>query len=229
MSIRSDPDRDSGDSRRPIDQLSSDLDTAESCIPARLSVTALQQAEQQCRGCALFRHATQAVGGEGSPTARIMLVGEAPGDQEDLQGHPFVGPAGKLLNEMLKSADISRKDVFVTNAVKHFKWEAVGKRRLHAKPNARELSSCRPWLDSEIKLIQPKMIICLGATAAQELIGRQFRLTSDHGRTFVLPIGNTMATYHPAAILRTPDRDAREKMKSLVIHDLSEARRILDH
>lgn len=152
------------DPNRPI--------SAADFLPERLSLKSLREAELACQGCELYLRATQAVGGEGPASSRMFLVGEAPGDEEDLAGRPFVGPAGRLLDAALIAAGISRKDVFVTDAVKHFSWEPQGKRRLHAKPKARQISACRPWLDSEIEVIKPNVIVCLGTTAAQTLLGR---------------------------------------------------------
>jgi DNA polymerase len=145
-------------------------------LPARHSIPALQKAARSCQGCPLYARATQVVFGAGSPTARLMLVGEAPGDEEDLQGQPFVGPAGQLLADAMQDAGVERQDVYLTNAVKHFKWEPRGKRRLHGKPSSREISACRPWLEAEIETVKPDTIVCLGATAAQTLLGRSFAL-----------------------------------------------------
>ena len=194
-------------------------------LPERRSVSSLRRAEQTCRGCELYRRATQAVAGEGPATARMVLVGEAPGDEEDKTGHPFVGPAGALLDEALKAAGINRKEVFVTNVVKHFKWEPRGKRRLHAKPSSREIAACRPWLEAELELIRPRVIVCLGATAAQALLGREFRVTQRRGEVVSRPGGNVVATYHPSAVLRAPDADLRQKMKQSLIDDLRIAAR----
>jgi DNA polymerase len=156
----------------------------------------------------------------------MVLIGETPGDQEDKIGRPFVGPAGALLDEALGEAGISRADVFVTNVVKHFKWEPRGKRRLHAKPSAREIAACRAWLDAELALTRPRVIVCLGATAAQALLGRTFRITQRRGEIVRGPIGNVVATYHPAAVLRAPDGDLRQQMRQALIDDLRIAARI---
>jgi uracil-DNA glycosylase family protein len=199
---------------------SASLTTAHDVMPAHRSVESLRRAEQSCRGCDLYRRATQAVGGEGPTTARLVLVGEAPGDAEDKQGRPFVGPAGVLLDEALEAAGIERSDVFVTNVVKHFKWEPRGKRRLHAKPNSQEIAACRAWLDAELELVGPRVIVCLGATAAQALLGRDFRITQRRGEVIPGPLGNLVATYHPSAVLRAPDPDARRQMKQDLINDL---------
>jgi uracil-DNA glycosylase len=189
-------------------------------LPTRRSVSSLRRAEQTCRGCELYQRATQAVAGEGPTTAQMVLVGEAPGDEEDKTGHPFVGPAGSLLDQALEAAGINRKDVFVTNIVKHFKWEPRGKRRLHAKPSSREIAACRPWFEAEIELMRPRVIVCLGATAAQALLGRNFRITQRRGEVLTGSLGNVVATYHPAAVLRAPDANLRQQMKQALIDDL---------
>ena len=190
-------------------------------LPSRLSLGALRDAARNCRGCELFKRATQTVFGEGPSTAQIMLIGEVPGDQEDLQGEPFVGPAGRLLDESLASAGLARNKVYLTNAVKHFKWEPRGKRRLHAKPSAREITACRPWLNAEIEVIGPRAIVCLGATAAQSILGRTFRLTQHLGELVPSPLAKAViATYHPSSVLRAPDGSDRQRMKDQIIHDL---------
>jgi len=158
------------DSRKP-------RTSAADFLPPSRNLDDLAEAAQQCRGCELYRNATQAVFGEGDRSARLLMIGEQPGDQEDLQGRPFVGPAGRLLDECLVEAGIDREDVYLTNAVKHFKWKPQGKRRLHAKPTVREIKACRPWLDAELEIIRPAVVVCLGATAAQALLGTSFRLT----------------------------------------------------
>jgi DNA polymerase len=150
-----------------------------------------------------------------------MLVGEVPGDQEDLQGKPFVGPAGRLLDKALAAAGLDRKDLYMTNAVKHFKWEQRGKRRLHGRPSSREISACRPWLEAELAIVHPRTIVCLGATAAQTLLGQSFRLTRHFGESMRSPwADNIFATYHPSAILRAPDRDERERLTKLLVTHL---------
>lgn len=196
-------------------------------LPEHRSVESLRLAEQSCRGCDLYRRATQAVGGEGSTNARLVLVGEAPGDEEDKKGRPFVGPAGTLLDEALYAAGIDRTNVFVTNVVKHFKWEPRGKRRLHAKPNSQEIAACRAWLDAELELVRPRVIVCLGATAAQTLLGRDFRITKRHGEVLSGPLGNVVATYHPSAVLRAPDAATRQQMKQVLIDDLRVVARLI--
>lgn len=194
--------------------------SADSFLPEHRSLPALAKAATNCRGCDLYRNATQVVFGEGKRTARVIFVGEQPGDKEDLAGHPFVGPAGRILDEGLRDAGIDREDVYLTNAVKHFKWEPRGKRRLHAKPNARELSACRPWLDAEIDAIHPELIVCLGATAAQSLLGSSFRITKQRGIVVSTDDCSVLATWHPAAILRAPSDDARAAMQAEFVSDL---------
>jgi uracil-DNA glycosylase family protein len=202
-----------------------DLISGADYLPKIRTVESLAAAEQGCRGCELYERATQAVGGEGPAGAKMILVGEAPGDDEDRQGRPFVGPAGALLDQALESAGIDRGEVFVTNAVKHFKWEARGKRRLHSKPSSREIAACGPWLVAELELIQPRVIVCLGATAAQALLGPTFRVTKQRGEVLNSMHGSVVATYHPAAVLRAPDKETRQQMKQALIDDLRTAAR----
>jgi uracil-DNA glycosylase len=179
-------------------------------MPDRLSMSAVREAAQHCRGCPLYANATQAVFGEGLLSAEVMLVGEQPGDQEDRAGAPFVGPAGKLLDQALEQAGIDRKKVYVTNVVKHFKWKPQGKRRIHQKPNWREIAACRPWLDAEVTVLKPRVLVCLGATAAQALLGRDFRVSRQRGELVESPLAEkTIATVHPSSILRAEDRDAQ--------------------
>jgi len=203
--------------------------TAEPFLPARITLPALKKAVQACRGCPLYKNATQAVLGEGPQHASVMFIGEQPGDQEDLAGKPFVGPAGKLLDGVLEEVGIDRSDVYVTNAVKHFKWEARGTRRIHSKPNAREMAACKPWLTAELQVVKPKMVVCLGATAAQDLFGPKFRITKERGKimedTGIAPM--VMATVHPSSILRAPDHDAREKARREFAEDLATVARRL--
>src|SRR5215472_2802736 len=168
----------------------------------------VREAAAGCQACDLWEGATQTVFGEGATTARVMLVGEQPGNEEDLAGRPFVGPAGRLLGKALDEAGISRDDAYVTNVVKHFKWEPRGKRRIHVKPNAVEIAACRPWLESELEIVRPKVLICLGATAAQALLGRQFRVTQKRGKLVEsLLAPHVLATVHPSSILRAPDSE----------------------
>jgi len=171
-----------------------------------------------CKACDLYRRGTQTVFGEGPQRARVMMVGEQPGDAEDIAGHPFVGPAGKLLDRALEEAGIDRRIVYVTNVVKHFKWEPRGKRRIHAKPNAGEISACRPWLETEISLVKPRVLVCLGATAAQALLGKSFKVSRQRGEFVESSLAPLVTeTVHPSSILRASDDDARrEEMKRFV-------------
>ncbi|HWE81709.1 MAG TPA: UdgX family uracil-DNA binding protein [Gaiellaceae bacterium] len=182
------------------------------------SLKALREAAASCRACPLWETGTQTVFGEGAARATVMLVGEQPGDQEDKAGRPFVGPAGRLLDEALDAAGIDRKSAYVTNAVKHFKWEARGKRRIHAKPSWSEVAACRPWLDGELEAVQPAVLVCLGATAAQALLGRQFRVTKQRGTWIESDLAeHVTATIHPSAILRQrTDEDRRREMHAFV-------------
>jgi uracil-DNA glycosylase family protein len=189
-------------------------------LPPQQDLASLRAAAKDCRGCDLYREATQVVFGEGDARATIFLVGEQPGDREDLQGKPFVGPAGQLLDKCLLSAGVDRGKVYITNAVKHFKWEPRGKVRLHKKPNSLEIAACRPWLDKEIAAVRPGIIICLGATAAQDLLGSDFRLTKHRGEVFPTSIGPVTATIHPSAILRMPEPDAKEAEIASLVNDL---------
>jgi uracil-DNA glycosylase len=181
----------------------------------------LRAAAAGCKACSLWKMATQVVFGEGQAAAHVMMVGEQPGDQEDRQGHPFVGPAGAILGKALAVAGIERNDVYVTNIVKHFKWEPRGKRRLHKKPNAVEISACRPWLDEEIRAVKPQVVVLLGATSAQAILGRDFRVTQQRGEWLKSRIApHVMATIHPSAILRAPDDDSRHEEMARFVADL---------
>jgi DNA polymerase len=174
-----------------------------------------------CRACDLWKLGTQTVFGEGAERAELMLVGEQPGDKEDLAGRPFVGPAGRVLDDALQQAGIDRSGVYMTNAVKHFKWEPRGKRRLHKRPDAAEVSACRPWLDREIELVGPRVVVCLGATAAQALLGRGFRVTRQRGELFPQPAGHVVtATVHPSSILRARDAASRQAEMAAFVEDL---------
>ena len=185
-----------------------DTGSAAEYLPDSKSLTALREAAAGCRACPLWRTGTQTVFGEGARAADVMLVGEQPGDKEDVAGRPFVGPAGKLLDEALEEAGIDRTRAYVTNVVKHFKWQARGKRRIHAKPAWAEVAACRPWLDAELDVVKPKVLVCLGATAAQALLGRQFRVTRERGQPVDSDLAtNVIATIHPSAVLRADDRD----------------------
>ena len=190
-------------------------------IPDRPSLSSVRVAAKDCRACDLWKRGTQTVFGEGGRRAELMLVGEQPGDAEDLAGHPFVGPAGKFLDRVLEEVGIDRTAVYVTNVVKHFKWEPRGKRRIHKKPNASEIAACRPWLDTEIGLVQPRAIVCLGATAAQTLLGRQFKLTANRGAFVTSSLAPlVLATVHPSSILRAPDADTRRRESERFAEDL---------
>lgn len=190
-------------------------------IPDKPTLPALRAAAAGCKACDLWKLGTQTVFGEGGETALVMMVGEQPGDKEDLQGRPFVGPAGVVLDKALAAAGIERKDVYVTNIVKHFKWEPRGKRRLHKKPNALEISACRPWLDAEINAVKPQVLVLLGATAAQGIMGRLFRVTQHRGQWLesnIAPL--VLATVHPSSILRAPDDESRHNEMRKFVADL---------
>jgi uracil-DNA glycosylase family protein len=185
------------------------------------SLDKVRLAAAECKACDLWKCGTQTVFGEGAATAELMLVGEQPGDKEDLAGRPFVGPAGRILDQALEEAGIDRTNVYVTNAVKHFKWEARGKRRLHKRPSSVEVAACRPWLDREIELVRPRVVVCLGATAAQALLGRSFKVTKQRGELFPQDAGHVItATVHPSSILRAPDAARRESELAAFTEDL---------
>lgn len=189
-------------------------------LPDELSYRALKAASMECRGCDLYKNATQPVFGEGQISTGVIFVGEQPGDEEDLTGRPFVGPAGRLFDKALLEAGIDREKIYLTNTVKHFKWKPKGKRRIHEKPNTSEINACDPWLRSELTLIKPRILVCLGATAAQALLGKQFRVTQMRGQWLDSPLAKrTIATIHPSAILRTPD-DLRENAYMEFVSDL---------
>ena len=192
--------------------------TAAAFVPEKLSISALRTAVQSCRGCPLYANATQAVFGEGTLRAEVLLVGEQPGDQEDLAGAPFVGPAGKLLDRALDEAGIDRGTTYVTNAVKHFKWKARGTRRIHDKPSWTETMACRPWLDAELALVKPRALVLMGATAAQSLLGKGFKVTQERGKPLDSELAElVVATIHPSAVLRAENR---EEMFSGLVDDL---------
>ena len=194
---------------------------AQELIPQAPTLLRLRDAAAGCRACDLYKTGTQTVFGEGAEQASVMFVGEQPGDREDVEGKPFVGPAGRLLDEALEEAGISRGRVYITNAVKHFKWKPQGKRRLHQRPNAAEISACRPWLDAEIGLIKPKILVLLGATAAQALLGRDFRVSLQRGQFIERPgLPLIMATVHPSSILRAPDDESRQIEMEAFVRDL---------
>src|SRR5438876_10934007 len=189
--------------------------------PDTTSWSAVREAAKDCEACHLFEHATQTVFGEGPKGATMMLVGEQPGDYEDVAGKPFVGPAGKIMDQALEEAGIDRSKVYVTNVVKHFKWEPRGKRRIHKKPNAREIAACRPWVEAEIAIVKPRVVICLGATAAQALLGAQFRVTQHRGEFVASSLAPFVtATIHPSAILRAPDEATRRAEFDRFVQDL---------
>jgi uracil-DNA glycosylase len=209
--------------------------SAASFVPDDRTLPVLQEAVQHCRGCDLYQNATQAVFGEletgakaKKPKVAIMMIGEQPGDQEDKQGRPFVGPAGKLLDKCLEEANIDRREVYVTNAVKHFRWEPRGKLRIHKKPSMKEIHACRPWLEAELETVRPELIVCLGATAAQSLLGAGFRITQSHGKVQQAegfpPI---IATLHPSAILRARTEEDRERDTRIFLDDLRRAKDFL--
>jgi uracil-DNA glycosylase len=192
------------------------------------SLKQLREEAAGCRACPLWENATQTVFGVGTAKAEVMLVGEQPGDKEDLEGKPFVGPAGRLLDDALDAAGIDRRLAYVTNAVKHFKWEARGKRRIHAKPSWSELAACRPWLDTELAAVKPRILVCLGATAAQSLLGKQFRVTKQRGEWIESDLAELVtATIHPSAILRQRTKDDREREFETFVADLEKVARAL--
>jgi uracil-DNA glycosylase len=199
-------------------------------IPTHAPLSTLRRAAATCHACDLWKTATQTVFGEGSSRATVMFVGEQPGDQEDRQGRPFVGPAGKLLDQALAEAGIDRAEVYVTNVVKHFKWSAAerGKRRIHKKPRASEIEACRPWLDAELEAVKPEVLVCLGASAAQALLGKNFRVTQERGK----PVESSLAPYviatvHPSSILRAPDDEARHAQMKAFIDDLIQVAHVI--
>ena len=204
-------------------------ETAAALIPANFNWQTLHDAASACRACDLWQRGTQTVFGEGAAGARAMLVGEQPGNEEDLSGRPFIGPAGKLLDKALEEAGIDRSQAYVTNVVKHFKWEPRGKRRIHAKPNAVEVAACLPWLEAELATVQPRVLVCLGATAAQALLGRDFRITQSRGKWLESTLApKVMATAHPSSILRAPDSDARHAAMQQFVADLRLVARALE-
>jgi DNA polymerase len=190
-------------------------------IPENAGIESLREAAAGCKACDLWEKATQTVFGEGRSHARLMLVGEQPGDREDIEGHPFVGPAGRILDEALEAAAIPRSDVYLTNAVKHFRWERRGKRRLHMKPSQVHVRACRPWLLAELEAVRPRLMVLLGATAAQSVMGTSFKVTQQRGRVLDSPLGvAVLATVHPSSILRSVDDEARAAAMHSLIADL---------
>ena len=201
---------------------------AEDLIPPRPTLSLLKEAAADCKACDLWKRGTQTVFGEGRRRSKVMFVGEQPGNEEDLTGKPFVGPAGRLFDAALEEAGIDRKQTYVTNVVKHFKWEPRGKRRIHKKPNAQEIAACRPWLEAEIALIKPEVIVALGATAAQSLFGPQFRVTKQRGQFLESTLAPyVMATVHPSSILRAPDDETRRLEHRRFVDDLKKLARVI--
>ncbi|PYJ48858.1 MAG: uracil-DNA glycosylase [Verrucomicrobia bacterium] len=192
--------------------------------PDTSSLTEVLAASRECTACHLYKRATQTVFGEGPRGAPIMLVGEQPGDYEDVAGKPFVGPAGKIMDRALEESGIDRTKVYVTNAVKHFKWEPRGKRRIHQKPNSREIAACRPWLEAELRLVKPKLLVCLGATAAHAIFGPSFRVTRERGKVLSSKLApRVLATVHPSSLLRQPDEESRQREYKRFVADLRAA------
>ena len=203
-------------------------DSALDLIPKGPTLPRLREAAANCRACPLWEHATQTVFGAGSRSSAAMFVGEQPGDREDTEGTPFVGPAGRVFDEALQLAGIDRSAAYVTNAVKHFKWEPRGKRRIHAKPSWSELAACRPWLEAELAVVRPRILVCLGATAAQALLGRQFRVTRQRGEWIESDLADYVtATIHPSAILRQRDEESRHAEMAAFVRDLELVARVL--
>jgi uracil-DNA glycosylase len=206
------------------------VQTAAPLVPEKLSLPRLRAAAAGCTACPLYKTGTQTVFGEGLAGARAIFLGEQPGDSEDRAGRPFVGPAGKLLDRALEEAGVDRKLVYVTNVVKHFKWTAKGKRRLHEKPNAREIAACRPWLEAELEVIHPDVLVCLGATAAQALFGKSFKVTQMRGEILRHELAEKiMATVHPSSILRAPDDETRHREMELFVRDLRRIAPLVQH
>jgi uracil-DNA glycosylase family protein len=206
------------------------IGTAAPLIPPRSTLNTLRQAAAGCRACDLWRKGTQTVFGEGNTHSKVMFVGEQPGEQEDIIGRPFIGRAGKLFDEVLMEAGINRADVYVTNLVKHFNrtWAESSGRRIHKKPNASEIKACRPWLDAELAVMKPEILICLGAFAAQSLLGKEFSVTQQHGKFINSPLAQrVMATFHPSSILRAWDRESRQKQRGFLVEDLKKIAQLL--
>ncbi len=202
--------------------------SAAALIGDHRSLDELREIARDCRACDLWERGTQTVFGEGGGRAKVMFVGEQPGNDEDLAGKPFVGPAGRLLDQALEEAGIDRRLTYVTNVVKHFKWEPRGKRRIHAKPNAAEITACFPWLNAEIAAVRPEVIVCLGATAAQALLGRQFRVSQQRGEFVPSPLApHVLATVHPSSILRAPDSETRHTEMQRFVEDLRHVAAVL--
>src|SRR5437867_8126772 len=198
--------------------------------PDTSSLAEVRRSADKCTACHLYERATQTVFGEGPKNAAIMLVGEQPGDYEDHEGKPFVGPAGKIMDQALEEAGIDRKEVYVTNSVKHFKWEPHGKRRIHQKPRSREIAACRPWLEAELRLVRPKLLVCLGSTAGQAILGPSFRVTRERGKILSSKLApKVVATVHPSSLLRQPDEESREREYAHFVADLRVAVKASHH
>lgn len=207
--------------KRVGSELSQERRSAAPFVPDTTSIRKLSAAAHECTGCDLYRNATQVVFGAGPQRASVMFVGEQPGDQEDRQGAPFVGPAGAMLDKALEDAGIPRSDVYVTNAVKHFSWEPRGKRRIHKKPRTSEIRACRPWLEAELRAVRPAILVCLGASAAQAVLGAQFKLMQNRGRILSSALAEqVVATIHPSAVLRAPDSEGRRAAYEMLVGDL---------
>ena len=203
--------------------------TAAPLVPAHPTLPKLRQAAATCTACDLFERGTQTVFGEGSRRSDVMFVGEQPGDQEDLAGRPFVGPAGRMLDRALQEAGIDRARAYVTNVVKHFKWEPRGKRRIHSKPNLAEIRACTPWLEAEIRVVKPKVLVCLGATAAQALLGKSFKVTQMRGQFVRSELARfATATVHPSSLLRAPDEESRRREYRAFVQDLKKIAAVID-
>jgi len=201
---------------------------AEEYVPERHTLASLRAAAAGCKGCDLWEAATQTVFGEGAAGATLMLIGEQPGDREDVEGRPFVGPAGRILDEGLETAGIPRSSVYLTNAVKHFRWVRRGKRRLHEKPNSQQVRACRPWLEAEVEAVRPRLLVLMGATAAQSILGPTFRVTQHRGKVIPTPLGTpAVPTVHPSSILRAPDEASRAEVMAAFVSDLRSAARAL--
>ena len=228
MAARTIPDASEGPQSGYPGGVAVETGSAADFLPDRLTLSALRDASRRCTACPLWRTGTQTVFGEGLKRARLLLVGEQPGDREDLEGRPFVGPAGRLLDEALAEAGVDRAEAYVTNAVKHFKWVGRGKRRIHQKPSWSEVAACRPWLDAELAVVAPEVLVCLGATAAQALLGRSIRVTRDRGRPLDSALARVaLATVHPSSILRAPDADTRRYERARFVEDLRTAAKAL--